>query len=93
MKLYFGSRFDNEIEIKEFEVIKETEKRYYYENGYVDKDKINKWREIYSIISTDKNLLLSIIKNHYIEENEILENKIKNNNIIIENVYKMQLDV
>ena len=26
MKLYFGSNFDNEIEIEEFEVIKETEK-------------------------------------------------------------------
>ena len=49
--------------------------------------------EIYSIISTDKNLLLSIIKNHYIEENEELEDKIKNNNIIIENVYKMQMEL
>ena len=27
MKLYFGSKFDNEIEIEEFEVIKETEKK------------------------------------------------------------------
>ena len=49
--------------------------------------------EIYSIISTDKNLLLSIIKNHYIEENEELEDKIKNYNLIIENVYKMQMEL
>ena len=46
MKMYIWKNWCDKIEFEEFEVIKETEKRYYYENGYVDKDKMNKWRDL-----------------------------------------------
>ena len=92
MKMYIWKNWCDKIEIEEFEVIKKLKKDIIMKMDMLIKIKwIN--GEIYSIISTDKNLLLSIIKNHYIEENEELEDKIKNNNIIIENVYKMQMEL
>lgn len=92
MKMYIGKDWYDKIEIKEFEIVKETEKRYYFEDAYIDKKKMNRWNYD-RVYSTDKKLLLSIIKNHYIEENEKLEEKIKNNNVIIENAYKMQMEL